>query len=70
MLKEHSIQYNGTWTAGINLKVYVRYRELERSDTIVGPNDGQENIGLFFQDREQFSSTIVQRRRMRATWLR
>ena len=45
MLKEHSVQRNGTWTAGTNLRVPMQ--------------SGDTNVGLFFQDKDQFPSTII-----------
>ena len=57
MLKQHSMDHNGTWTVGSNLKYQPR------------PSD-DTNVGLFFQDRDQFSSTIMQRRMLRRRMLR
>lgn len=56
MLKQHAIEQNGTWTAGTNLKVYG-----------LPPYD-DTNVGLLFQDRDVFTTTISKRRMMRATW--
>ena len=62
MLKQHGVDINGTWSVGTNLK----YQPRPTDDT---------NLGLFFQDRDQFHSTIdtikqrrMLRRMMRETW--